>query len=372
MTNRLHTLQADGITVMLDLAAGHIRKVEIETDGRIITPLHTAPWVEDPAIQDDPAIPAVLKHLSGDFFCAPFGRSDVEDGPDHGWPANTVWQLEDEVGDADMRTARFRLERDVQGASLIKELTVRSGHPFLYVRHIFEGGSGAISVASHAMTRFEGAGRLAFSAKAFAELPDRVQEPDPELGRSVFDRSRRFTDLSKLPLADGREVDLHAYPIAERHEDFVMLAEAENSPLGWTAAARLEQRDIMLSLKNPADFPLTFLWFSNEGRDYAPWNSRHKGVLGIEEGRAYSIYGHAASIRANPLSEAGIPTSLTLDPNGSVSVSHVLGGVPLPVGWREVQSVVTIDGSLCMTNPDGAVLEVPFDETFLNTPRAGH
>lgn len=368
MTNRFHTLRADGIAVTLDLAAGHIRSLEIEAHDRVLSPLHTAPWADDPAVQEDPSIPAVLKHLSGDFFCAPFGRSDVEDGPDHGWPANSRWQLEGETGGAEARTARFRLEHEVQGASLIKDLTVRNGHPFLYIRHRFEGGRGAISVASHAMTRFEGPGRLAFSAKAFAELPDVVQEPEPDFGRSVFARSRRFDDLSKLPLADGGEADLHGYPIAERHEDFVMFAEAEGSTLGWTAAARHEQRDIVLSLKNPADFPLTFLWFSNEGRDYAPWNSRHKGVLGIEEGRAYSIYGHAASIRPNPLSEAGIPTSLTLNPNGSVSVRHILGGVPLPSGWQQVRTIDASRGRLHIENPDGALIDIPFDEAFLASP----
>ena len=68
------------------------------------------------------------------------------------------------------------------------------------------------------------------------------------------------------------------------------------------------------TLKNPADFPVTFVWFSNGGRYYSPWNRRHLGVLGLEEGRAYSAYGHAASIAPNPLSEAGIPTALQLSP----------------------------------------------------------
>ena len=364
MADRFHRIQAEGIAVTLDLGAGHLRSLEIGRDNRAICPLHTAPWVDDPAVQGDPEIPNVLKHLSGDFFCAPFGPSDIDDGPPHGWPANSRWRLEDEDVHADGRTARYALEREVQGARLIKELTVRNGHPFLYIRHRFEGGSGKISVSSHAMTQFEKRGRLAFSAKAFADLPDSQQEPDPAKGRSVFACSKRFDDLSKLPLTDGGTTDLHAYPVAERHEDFVMLVEAETS-LGWTAALRPDQGDIMLSLKNPADFPVTFLWFSNQGRDYAPWNGRHKGVLGIEEGRAYSIYGHAASIRANPLSEAGIATSLDLDPTGSTAVSHVLGGLPLPAGWREVGSIETLDGRLRLLNPDGAIVDLPFDDTFL-------
>lgn len=365
MVDRFHTLRAEGIKITLDLAAGHLRSLEIDHDGHLIKPLHTAPWVDDAAVQNDPGIPVVLKHLSGDFFCVPFGESDVDGGPPHGWSANSSWRFEGEKTIPGGKTARFVLDRDVHGARLVKELALRDGHPFLYVSHRFNGGSGEISVASHAMTRFETRGRLSFSAKAFADLPVEQTEPDPAKGRSVFARSTRFTNLSKLPLADGGTVDLHDYPIAERHEDFVMLVEASREEFGWTAAARLDQGDVVLSLKNPADFPVTFLWFSHEGRDYAPWNGRHRGVLGIEEGRAFSIYGHAASIKANPLSEAGIPTSITLDPNGSVTVRHVLGGIPLPAGWRDIEAIQIAQDRLSLTNPDGATVEHPFDDAFL-------
>ena len=263
------------------------------------------------------------------------------------------------------KTARFLLDHDVQGARLVKDLTLRDGHPFLYVSHRFDGGSGDISVSSHAMTRFETKGRLSFSAKAFADLPVEQVEPDPAKGRSLFARSARFTDLSQLPLADGGTADLCDYPIAGHHEDFVMLVEDGDPPLGWTAAARLDQGDLVLSLKNPAELPVTFLWFSNEGRDYAPWNGRHQGVLGIEEGRAFSIYGHAASINPNPLSDAGIPTSITLDPKGSVTVRHILGGVPLPKGWQDIADIRATDGRLRLTNHEGATVDHPFDDKFL-------
>ncbi len=367
MTDKFQTIEAEGISVTLDLAAGHVRSFEIDHGGHLIRPLHTAPWVDDLAVQNDQEIPVVLKHLSGDFFCAPFCDSDVEDGPPHGWPANSPWRFDGEESTLGGRTARFTLDHDVQGAWLIKEMTLRDGHPFLYVSHRFEGGSGAISVSSHAMTGFETKGRLSFSAKAFADLPVEQVEPDPSMGRSLFACSARFTDLTRLPLADGGTVDLRDYPIAERHEDFVMLVESDREKLGWTAAVRLDQGDVVLSLKNPADLPVTFLWFSNEGRDYTPWNGRHRGVLGIEEGRAYSIYGHAASINPNPLTDAGIPTSITLDPNGSVTVRHVLGGVPLPAGWRDIETIHAADGSLRLINPDGATVDHTFDDSFLAT-----
>ena len=365
MTERFHRMQAAGISLAVDLAVGHIRDFTVEAAGRKLTPLHTAPWVDDPAVTDDPAIMPNLKYLSGDFFCAAFGANDVEPNtPGHGWPANSTWQLIGEERSDGALTARFELEKRVMGARLTKEFTLRDGHPFLYERHVFTGGSGAISASGHAMTHFAGEGRLSFSPKAFGYLPEANQETDPAKGRCLFATDKRFTDLSKLPLADGTTVDMHHYPLAERHEDLAVLVEAHGAEFGWAAAVRAAEGDIMMSLKNPADFPFTYLWFSNGGRFYPPWNGRHTGVLGIEEGRAYSAAGHAASIAPNQFSKEGFPTSLTLSPDGSVAVRHVIGGVPLPAGWSRVVGVRPGDGGL-LVKGDGGDVQVPFDGEFL-------
>ncbi|HET7715056.1 MAG TPA: hypothetical protein VFK86_05465 [Bauldia sp.] len=363
MAERFHTITAPGVSLTLDLAVGHVRAFEIEAGGRKLAPLHTAPWVNDRSITDDPEIPPNLKYLSGDFFCAPFAASDVETAPPHGWPANAPWEVLDEESRGDRATARYVLTKPVMGARVTKEITLRGGHPFAYQRHTFEGGRGAVSAASHAMTRFSGKGRLSFSKKAYADIPALAQETDPKRGRSLFKCPARFTDLAKLPLADGSFVDLRDYPLADGHEDFLMLVEEKGATLGWAAALRPGESDIVLSLKNPADYPVTFLWFSNAGRYYAPWNGRHKGVLGIEEGRAWSAYGHKASIEENELSRSGIPTSVTL--GGTVSLSHVVGGIPLPAGWREVATVQAGDGVLRLTGDDGTAVEYPYDPGFV-------
>jgi hypothetical protein len=365
MQERFPTLEAQGVRLTLDLAVGHIRRFEVERDGTRIAPLHVAPWVDDPAIADDPSIPPNLKFLAGDFFCAPFGKSDVEDAPSHGWPANSEWTALGEARFSGGATARFELIKRVMGANLVKEITLRDGHPFAYQRHLFSGGNGAVSVASHAMTRFPAGGRLTFSPKSFGETPPTQLEPDPSLGRSLFAAGARFTDLSQLPLASGATADLHRYPIAEGHEDFVALIEANDSRLGWTAAVRPDAKDIVLSLKNPADFPMTFLWFSNGGRSYKPWNGRHLAVLGIEEGRAYSANGHAASIAPNPMSQAGIPTSLTMKSDGEVEVRHVVGGAPLPAGWTSIATVESSSNALKLMSEAGAELSLAFDRDFL-------
>ena len=280
--DRFHESHAAGIRVVVDLAVGHLRSLEIERDGRRLTPLYTAPWVDDPSIAHDESIVPNLRFLSGDFFCAPFGSASEEGVPPHGWPANSRWDhLETIAHPQGGSVARYALRKRPNGARMVKELTLRDGHPFVYQRHVFEGGLGTITVASHAITRFATRGRLSFSPKSCGETPARPLEPDPARGRYALAYPARFTGLGQAPLRGGGTTDLGAYPIASRHEDFVMLVEAPGSRLGWAAASRDDAADIVLSLKNPADFPVTMLWFSNGGRDYPPWNGRNVGVLGI-------------------------------------------------------------------------------------------
>lgn len=363
---RFCRLEAKGISVTVDLRVGHIREFAAEHSGRTVRPLHTAPWVEDEAIGRDETVPPNIRWLSGDFFCAPFSTSDVEEAPPHGWPANSEWKHLSTDREGEAVTARFVLKRAVMGARLEKHFSLRDGHPFLYERHIFVGGKGRIPVANHAITRFGPAGgRLSFSPKAWGETPANPLEGDPARGRSALAYPARFEDISRVPLADGRPVDLHDYPPAARHEDFAMLVEAPESAFGWAAAVRRDEGEIFLSLKNPAELPVTMLWFSNGGRDYAPWNGLHTGVLGIEEGRSYGGAGHRGSIAENPLSRAGIPTALELNPQGAVSVRNIIGGLSLPDGWRAVETVEPTGGGLRLVGDAGTVLEVPCDTDFL-------
>lgn len=367
--SRFHTIAAEGISVTLDLLVGHIRRLVVTREGRSLAPFHTAPWVEDASITQDESLPGNLRFLSGDFFCAPFGTSDVEAAPPHGWPANSAWHDVETRTEPDGVTALYRLERKVMGATLFKRLRVRDGHPFLYETHIFSGGAGAVPVANHAMVRFPAGGRLAFSGKARIETPPTALEPDPARGRSRLLYPATSSDPARMPLADGGFADLTRYPFAERHEDFVMMLESPASRLGWLAASRPSSRDAMLSLKNPDEFPVTFLWFSNGGRDYPPWNGRHVGVLGIEEGRSNTSPGHGASIAPNRLSEAGTPTALTLRPDGEAAVHNVIGAVPLPASGSPIAEVAIADASaLAVCCADGTRFIVPFDAAFLGSP----
>ncbi|RWE71799.1 hypothetical protein [Mesorhizobium sp.] len=361
------TIGAKGISVSLDLAVGHIAAMEVEADGRVLKPLHRAPWIGAPRETLPANLPEGTVRLSGDFLCAPFSASDVEAAPLHGWPANSEWDVVENAAIAGGWRAVFRLRRKVMGAAVDKVFTLRDGHPFLYQEHVFSGGSGAISAAHHPMTVMQGGGRLAFSPKRVAVTPPTPLEPDPARGRFMLAYPARAADLTQFPLAAGGTTDLTDYRMDDRREDFITLVEADHGGPGWTAIARRAEQDLVLVLKNPAELPVTMLWFSNGGRDYAPWSGRHLGVLGIEDGR--SAIGHAASLGDNWLKHEGVATAFALADGRSVSFRHVIGAVPFAEADAPAE-IEAVTDRLRVLAPNGAVKEAPFDGDFLRIGRS--
>ena len=361
------TIAAKGISVSLDLAVGHISAMGVEADGRVLKPLHRAPWVGSPRESLPETLPEGTVRLSGDFLCAPFSTSDVEAAPLHGWPANSAWDVVENGAIAGGWRAVFRLRRKVMGATIDKVFTLRDGHPFLYQEHIFSGGSGAISVAHHPMTVMQDGGRLAFSPKRMAVTPATPPEPDPARGRSMLAYPARATDLTRFPLAAGGATDLTDYRMEDRREDFITLVEADHGGPGWAAIARRAEQDLVLVLKNPAELPVTMLWFSNGGRDYAPWSGRHVGVLGVEDGR--TAVGHAASLGDNWLKHEGVATAFALAEGRSVSFRHVIGAAPF-AGVEPPDSLESAPDRLRVLVAGGAARELPFDGGFLRIGRS--
>ncbi|MCB8877678.1 hypothetical protein [Acidisoma silvae] len=355
-------LEAEGIQVDLDLDLGQIASLSIRQGDRVLSPFHRVPWADS---QDDALFEGTdphLRRMSIDFFGAPFTLSDVEPAPYHGWPANSSWHLVEVCHFERGVTGRFQLDRDVMGTRLVKELTLRDHHPFLYQNHIFKGGSGKLPVGYHAMVSLPGEAFLSFSPKLEAMTPETALEPDPARGTSLLRYPSSSSDIHAFPMADGRTADLARYPLADRHDDLVMLVEDPANSLGWSVAARPQRRDLALVLKSPKTLPFTILWYSNGGRFYPPWNGRHVGVLGVEEVCAFMNAGHKASAAPNGLSERGFPTAAVL--GGDLSIRSVIGAVDWIVGAETVREIKAGGKGLIIRTADGEA-EVNFDGSFL-------
>jgi hypothetical protein len=276
------------------------------------------------------------------------------DGSDglHGRTANGDWL----VVASPPGTLRAVLDGAVQSATVIKELSVTDHHPFVYQRHLFIGGKGALPVSNHAMLSVPNGAKLSFSRKRWWEtLPAPIETTR---GRSALAYPKRHEDAVEFPGADGGTVNLHRYPWGEAHEDFVAGVEDPSSTLGWTAVVRPAEGDLILSLKNARALPLTMLWHSNGGRDYAPWNGRHFGCLGVEEGAALPVLGLSSRETPDPLTAAGQPALVTLDAQGTVDIRHVLGAIRWPSG-QQVAGVMLEGDVLTVTGDWGAERKVP-------------
>jgi len=358
------TIKAKGISVSVDVAVGHIADLTIEAGGRQLKPLHRAPWIDEPQQDMPQGLPDGVTRLSGDFLCAPFSRSDVEEAPLHGWTANSPWELVESAATADGWRAVFRLQRPVMGATVEKTFTLRDGHPFLYQEHAFVGGAGAVPVAHHPMTVMRDGGHLTFSPKRAAVTEGDPLEPDPARGRYLLAYPARSTDLARFPAKDGGTVDLSEYRMDRRHEDFLTLVEADHGGPGWTAVSRTAEQDIVLVLKNPAELPVTMLWISNGGRDYAPWNGRHRNCIGLEEICSYFHLGTTRSVADNPVARAGNATAVTLGTK-PVSISYVFGVAATPAGFGRVKEIVKAPGGISLVDTGGRKASAAVDLSFI-------
>jgi hypothetical protein len=164
-------------------------------------------------------------------------------------------------------------------------------------------------------------------------------------------------------------VNLHRYPWGPAHEDFVAGVEDPASRLGWTAVVRPDEGDLFLSLRNARTLPLTMLWHSNGGRDYAPWNGRHRGCLGVEEGAVLPVLGLSSGETPDPLTAAGQPALITLDPMGTVDLRHLTGAIRWPSG-QSVAGVMLEGDELTVTGDWGAERKLPIRGGWLGLAAA--
>lgn len=351
MSSLPEPLQAAGIRLLFDPDGGMLMDLVVEDKGQEVAPLHRAPWAgrSEPMPEGSGV---TLGKLGGDWFCAPFGARD-DGSPLHGWTAGTSWTVLQRGPDF----LRAVLDRPVRGATVLKEISLRDGQPFAYQRHVFLGGDGRLPVANHANVALPRGGMIRTSSKAVWETPATPQESDPARGRSCLQYPAQTRDPHAFPGQDGA-VDLTRYPWGPRHEDFVMGLEAPGHRLGWTAVTRPEEGDLYLSLRDARALPMTMLWHSNGGRDYAPWSGRHFGCLGVEEGAA------ATMLAVSGEGDLAGPGLLGLAPDGLTEVRHVIGAIRWPTGEPVAEVIEDVDG-IEVRGEAGARRRLPFRTGFL-------
>lgn len=340
------SFKSSHVDAHLTRVGGHLAPVTFRLGGRSVAPFSVAPWAEEKL---SPEMPALLRALRGDFFCAPFGGNGVpwrgEQHPPHGETANGTWRLKAFERAGDRVTFHARLELGVRPGVADKFITLVEGQTAVYQRHVLTA-RGPMSVGHHAMLKFpaaEGSGVVSTSRFTHAQvLPDLFERPE-NFGYSALKPGSSFRRLDRVPLANGGETDLTRYPARRGFDDLVMLTADAKLPFAWSAVTFPEERYVYFALRDPRTLRHTILWMSNGGRHYAPWNGRHTEVLGIEDTTSYFHYGLAESAKPNPLNRRGVPTTLTLDPKTPTAVNYIIGVAEVPKGFDRVKDIQAVN-----------------------------
>jgi hypothetical protein len=344
--------------------AGHLGPVRFRVGGRWIEPFALAPWAEE---RLPVAMPQILRVLRGDFFCMPFGDNATpyhgEQYPPHGETANRRWRLVP----GNEHALQLVMNTAIRKGRVQKTIGLVPDQAALYCQHVISGMSGPMSFGHHAILKLP-RGRVSASRFHYGQvLPDVFEHP-AQGGYSILRPGAKFKSLQRVPRNDGKFADLSVYPAREGYEDLALIASDPRLPFGWTAMTVPDEGYVWFALKDPRVLPSTIFWMSNGGRHYAPWNSRHRNVIGLEEVCSYFHLGLAESARRNHLNRAGIPTCAQLYPRQPLTVNYIMAMAAIPRGFGIVKDIrMAANGrGIQLVSGSGKRVEVSLDCRFLS------
>jgi hypothetical protein len=338
-----------------------------------IQPYHVAPWAHETLPSDTPPM---LQALRGDWFCSAFGENALPHNgmrlPPHGETANQRWLPSAKGHTRAGCWIRLGVDLPLQGGFCESTTALLDGHSVVYQRHDLKGLTSSVNPGHHATLQFpatEGSGRLSFSPlREVRTYPACIDGPE-SARYSCLHPDMLIADLRAVPVRSGRATDLTRFPARSGFDDIVLLCADSTLEMAWNAVTFPDQGYTWFALRDPGKLASTLLWFSNGGRDFSPWNTRHRGVMGIEDVTAYFHAGIAASCESNPLSDRGIPTSLAPDARGRLSIPYIQGVARIPPDFSRVASLELGHerNTVRLQSDSGAVVEIPCHVEFLRT-----
>jgi hypothetical protein len=336
-------LASTQVELFVTQLGGQVGPVTFDRRRRKIQPYSLAPWATEKA---SAFLPPVIRALRGDFFCLPFGGNETpfrgEKHPVHGDTANARWQFESLVTQGETTSLHLSLKTKSRSGRVDKKIFLQEDHNALYCQHIVSEMQGPMCLGHHAMLKFpESAksGLIATSPFVYGQvLPATFEDPE-QGGYSSLEPGAEFGSLQRVPMANGNTADLGTYPARRGFEDLAMIVGDPDQQFSWTAVTFPKKGFVWFALKNPRILRHTIFWMSNGGRHYPPWNGRHVNVLGLEEVTAFFHLGLAESVRPNPLSQKGFPTSVMLNPREPLIVPYIMAVAPIPHGFDRVVSI---------------------------------
>lgn len=297
-------------------------------DGRQVSPLHVAPWFDDPTRT---AQPPILQDLRGEWPCVPFGTDapralpegwsasgETFDGTNvpHGRSSNAEWVFTDTAPDRLTLTCIYPEAHPIR--RLTRTITADPKAPALDITLTVEARRPCrLPIGLHPTLRLPLDGTARLDPPTFRQ--GRVFPLDVEPGQGLLEPGATFQKLAAITRRDSRTLSLTNLPLAENTEELVQLCGVTGGfrlhhPDGWHVTLDWDTRH----------FPSLLLWISNRGRAYAPWSSRHV-ALGVEPVCAAFDLGPAISNAPNPISAAGTPTAHGFHPDTPFTTRYRIG-----------------------------------------------
>ena len=359
---------SDQVEAAVTQMGGQLGPVRFHLGANVIEPFSIAPWAEEKNAVDLP----MLQALRGDFFCAPFGASDLlyqgENHPPHGETANAQWHFESCQTEAERTILHLSLNPKIRSGRVDKRIELRTGQTAIYCQHILSGMTGKMNFGHHPMLKFpESAesGHITTSPIRWGQVAPLPLENPAQGGRSALMPGASFENLNRVPCESGGTTDVSRYPARPGFEDLLMFVHQDRPDFAWTAVAFPDQGYVWFALKDPRVLQSTIFWISNGGRPYPPWNGRHLGVMGLEDVTSYFHYGLPESAQENAVTRAGFATSVELDPLNPLVVNYIMGVAAIPKHFSSVASIETAENSITLISPEGDRIQTPVEISHL-------
>lgn len=307
------------------------------SDGRQVSPFYVAPWWNEP---ESASLDGLMKTLRGEWPCVPFGFGmpkesfppdwqDVidnswVDGPVHGYGSNHDWTFEPQ---SDPREVRLYIDypADEDVARLERVIAADPDAAAIEVGlRIFARKDCRVPVALHgcfAVPDAPGAVELVPGNYRQGLTHPTTVEP----GVDCFMPSQSFQNLDAVPGRDGGVINAAQLPLDRSAEELLQLNDCDGH------FDLLNHKDgYQLRFDWDASLlPSVLLWYSNKGRQYAPWNGRCLSI-GIEP--TASAFGLApqTSVSENPIAQDGTRTWVECSAAQPVDIRYRISVSNLP------------------------------------------
>ena len=298
-----------------------------------IKPLHSAGWINDKS-KDFDELPGILKNLSGEFPCVPFGiNSPIEEIAEewkesyseepyvvneaHGFSANKDWELLD----LKEHEATFKIRYpEIDNIDyLIRSIRINNveQHKVSCSLEIFVKKDCELPIGLHPMIRIPNKYNkikiLPGDFKFGLTYPGILLK-----NKTLGAIGEIFTNLDKVKGFSNEYIDLSNPPFEGNFEDLFQLC-----GINGNMKVRNYEENYELNYNwDPEIFSSVLMWVSNKGREEYPWNNNHLTV-GLEPiSSAFGLSTHVSNNLNNPIAKKSVSTSVKLYKNQPLKTEY--------------------------------------------------